>query len=383
MTGASWKHSFFRQLWLRRKTLGTVLPPEPSSFAPSTPQSAPAYRDRSTGLQAYGVIQIILGALVSLFIPLVLLAALMSRNLTGTAMPIGNYFTSCLTYAAFAVLLITLGVGSLRARRWARALTLILSWFTLVIGFLATVLMTAVLPTAFAAAVRTAAARNPGNANLPTGVTAVVLTVMIVLFAVFLVVIPLAFVLFYGRADVEQTCRHRDPVDRWTDRCPLPVLAASLLFAVAAFYYLLQSFTTPLVPFFGKYLTGVPGAAACLVLAAIDALLALWFFRVQILGWRIGVLWVALRTISTAVTDRRGNLLQAYQGLGWKQAQIDLIARNPMLRGHVILWWNLVYLLVGLGYLIWIKRYFPAPASYGGEPAIPQPVSSPDPGQSV
>lgn len=353
--------------------MDTSFPPEPPAFTqPSMLVSASApggYRDRSTGLQVFGVIQIILGALVALFIPMVLLGAVMSRRMTGMAMPMGTYMMACLTYAVLAIALVTPGIGLIRARRWAWALTLILSWFSLIIGVFVTVLMTAVLPSSFAAGLRKAAASNPGASGLSTGVSAVILTFVIVLFAVFLVAIPLAFVLFYRRKDVEATCKHRDPVERWTDRCPLPVLAASLLFAGAAPYYLVLSFTTPLVPFFGRYLTGVSGAIGCLVLAALDAFLAVWFFRVRLLGWWVGMVSLALRIISAAITFAHGDLLQAYSRLGWKQAQIEAMSSSPVLRGRLVLWWSSVYLLVILGYMVWIKRYFhPARADVGSQP---------------
>ena len=351
--------------------MDAAFPPESSDFSPpaSPPASvSPSYRDRSTGLQVFGVIQIVLGALVALFIPLVLLGAVMSRKMTGSAMPMGTYLMTCLTYGALAIVLVTLGIGSIRARRWAWALTLILSWFWLIIGALATVLITAVLPSSFATGLRKAAAANPGAGELPTGVTAVILTFVIVLFAVFLVAIPLAFVLFYRRKDVEVTCKRRDSVECWTDRCPLPVLAASLLFAGAAPYYLFLSFATPLVPFFGKYLTGVPGAIGCFVLAALDAFLAVWFFRVRLLGWWVGIFSLALRIISAAITFARGDLMQAYSRLGWKQAQLEAMSRSPVLRGHIVLWWSLLYLLAGLGYMVWIKRYFhAAPVDAGSQ----------------
>ena len=341
--------------------MDATFPPELPGFSELSASTRGGYRDRSTGLQVFGVIQIILGALVALLIPMALLGAVMSRKMTGTVMPMGTYLMTCLTYGSLAIVLITLGIGSIRARRWAWALTLILSWFSLIIGVFATVFMTAVLPTAFAVGLRKAAAANPGAGDLPTGVTAVILTFIIVLFAVFLVAIPLAFVLFYRRQDVEATCKRRDPVDRWTDRCPLPVLAASLLFACAAPYYLFLSFTTPLVPFFGKYLTGIPGGIGCLVLAAIDGCLAVWFFRVRLFGWWVGVISSALRTISAAITFARGDLMQAYSHLGWKQAQIEAMSSSPMLRGRLVLWWGLLYLLVILGYMVWIKRYFHVP----------------------
>ncbi len=342
-------------------------------LVPAVPDisSQPSYRDRSTGLQVFGVIQIILGGLVLLGIPLILLGAIMSRKMTGTTMPMGTYLLGALNYGVIAIVLITLGIGSIRARRWAWALTLILSWVWLAGGVLGTTLITAVLPSAFASGFRRAAAVNPNGAELPTGIVAVILTFVIMGFAVFLVVLPLIFVLFYRRKDVEETCKRRDPVERWTDRCPLPVLAASLLFACGAAYYLLMSFTTPMIPFFGRYLTGIPGAIGCLMHAVIDAVLAVWFFRKQLLGWWVAIAVLILQTISAAITFTRGDLLQAYSRLGWKSAQLQAMSDNPMFHGHLMLWWSLLFLLLYLGYMVWVKRYFVTPPIY----ANPQPVA--------
>jgi hypothetical protein len=277
-------------------------------------------------------------------------------------MPWGGYALSLVSYAFAAVVMITLGVGSIRARRWARALTLILSWACLFIGIMMTVFLTAMLPATFVTAVHRASAMNPNTGAMPTGVLAVILTFIIVLFSIFLIILPLAFLLFYRRQDVEDTVKHRDPVERWTDRCPLPVLAASLLFAWACPYYLMMSFTTPLIPFFGRYLTGMPGAVGCLVFAAVDAYLAYSLFRLQLTGWWVAMTALVLRTASAAITFARGNLLQAYSKMGWRDAQLQMMRESPMFRSHLILWWSVGFLLAFLGYMVWIRRYFRLPS---------------------
>jgi hypothetical protein len=352
----------------------TFFPPDSPGFplpAAPTPVSLPRdYRDRSTGLQVFGVIQIILGMMAAFGIPLMLLGAVMSRKMTGTAMPIGTYMSACLTYGSTSIFLITLGIGSIRARRWGYALTLIVSWMWLIMGTLVTVMITAVMPAAFASGFRKAAAANPNAGTLPAGVMAVILTIIIIVFAVFFIVLPLVFVLFYRREDVKETCRRRDPVERWTDRCPLPVLAASLIFAFAAPYYLMIAVTTPLIPFFGRWLTGIPGAGGCIVLAAIDAFLAISFFRLKLVGWWVAMASLTLRVVSIALTYSRGNLLQAYSQLGWRQSQLQAMSGNPMLRGNLVLWWSLVYILVFFGYIFWTKRYFPAGSTTLQPPAV-------------
>jgi hypothetical protein len=321
---------------------------------------------------AFGIVQIIVGGLVSLGIPLMLLGALMSRKMGAGSAPIRGYVVPIVSYGLIAVLMITLGIGSIGAKRWAHALSLILSWAWLFVGIMMTIFLTALLPTTFATAFHRASLTNPDAPPISTGVLAVILTLIIVLFSIFLVFLPLALLLFYRRKDVAETVRHRDPVERWTDRCPLPVLAASLLFAWASPYYLLMSVTTPLIPFFGRYLTGLPGILGCLLFAAVDAYLAYSLFRLRIVGWWIALGALTLRAVSAVVTYARGDLLQAYARMGWKDAQLQVMNASPMFRSHMILWWSVGFLLAFLAYMIWIKRYF-RPAA---DPTTMTPVPS-------
>ena len=196
----------------------------------------PGYRDRGTGLVIFGVLQIILGLLAALMVPLVALGAFMSRLGPGGAMRPGQFISGSrhLRIPRGSSHWI-LGIGSLQMKRWAHALTLVTSWYGLITGALVTVLLTAALPVAM----RSALAQAQQNAPRPspaisTGVMAVILTVIIIFAAVFLILVPIAFVVFYSRADVAETCRRRDPIPRWTDRTPLPVLGASVVLAIGA-----------------------------------------------------------------------------------------------------------------------------------------------------
>ena len=365
--------------------MDTPLPQEPFGASVSQPQATsppaaiapPVYRDRSTGLVAFGIIQIVLGAFSLLLIPLLLLGVLMSRRTTG-ALPPGNYVLTVMTYLLTAIVLVTLGVGSIRARRWAWALTLVSSWIWLVAGILMTVLLTATLPATFMTAMRTAAASRANAPPIAKGVIAVILTFIIAMGAIFLVVLPIIFLIFYRQKDVEETCRHRDPLERWTDRCPLPVLAASLIFAWGAVHCVGMSLATPLLPFFGRYLTGPRASIGLLLLAALDAFLAYSVFRLQRQGWWIGLAGMALGLTSAAVTFRRADLLQAYAKMGWSQGQLQMMSANPGFHSGVYLYLGLGFSVIFLGYMIWIKRYFAAPAvagSAGTEPSYPTPLA--------
>ena len=114
-----------------------------SDFAP-----AASYRDRSTGLTIFGIIQILLGGFCALMCPLALFGLMMSRKISGISTPMGSQFLAIAWYVGLAAIFIALGIGSIQARRWAQALSLILSYIWLISGSLIVVLITAVMPIA-------------------------------------------------------------------------------------------------------------------------------------------------------------------------------------------------------------------------------------------
>ncbi len=352
--------------------------PEPTIVAPVVavaavplPPVAPlpsevlTYTDRSTGLMVFGVLQIILGCLAALMVPLAALGAFMSRLAPGASMRPGQFVSGVSTYGFMAVVLLGLGIGSVQMKRWARALTLVTSWYWLIMGALITVLLTAVLPVTMRSALAQMKQSGPNAASqeMSTAVMAVMLTLIIIFMAVFLVVVPIAFVIFYSLKDVAETCRHRDPVERWTDRTPLPVLFASVVLFTGAMYLLLTGITMPMFPFFGRYLTGVAGAAGLLAMGALDIYLAIALFRLQVAAWWIAIFTLALRLSSMALTYAKADLMTAYSRMGMSDAQLQMMNSSPMLRGHVLLWWSLLSMVFFFGYLVWLKRYFKTPSA--------------------
>jgi hypothetical protein len=351
-----------------------VVPANLPRITPPPPPDEPVYRDRGTGLVIFGVFQIILGLLAALMVPLVALGAFMSRLPPGGSMRPGQFISGVTTYAFLAAALVALGIGSVQMKRWARALTLLTSWYWLIVGALITVLMTAVLPVAMRGALAQAQQNAPGGPSpgMSTGIMAVVLTLIIIFAAFFLVAVPIAFVAFYGRKDVAETVRRRDPHERWTDRTPLPVLGASVALFTGSMYLLLVGLTTPLFPFFGRYLTG-PAAAACFAaLAALDVYVAIALFRLQSSGWWIAVLVAPVRLLSMILTYRAADLMQAYSKVGMSDEQLKVLNSSPMFRGHIILWCSLISVVLFFGYLLWLKRYFKMPASATGDAHLVQ-----------
>lgn len=317
------------------------------------------YPDRSTGLTVFGIILVILGLMCLLIVPFTLLSIIIARK-TSSVMPAGVYVMSIGTYVLAAGILIALGVGSIRKKRWGRNLTLVVSWLWLIYGSISLIMITIALPAGFAAGFHAAAAKNPNAPPLPAGIAAVILTMIVAFFAVLFVVVPIIFVLFYRRNDVEATCNRLDPKPSWTEQVPLPVLAASLICAVGALYYFQISVTIPVFPFFGKYLTGVAASATCMGLAVLEAFLSVALFRKQIAAWWIAVSVSVFRLVALALTVPKANLLEVYSKMGYSSAQIQMIQSSGLYRSGGLLWAGVLFLTLFLGYLLYIKRYFSA-----------------------
>src|ERR1043165_8124867 len=122
------------------------------------------HSDRSTGLVFFGVLQVLLGLLAVLFL---LRTAATARV---------NVAQSLFFFSVAAFYFVVPGIGSMRGRRWARALIAAVSGAWTVLGTFGFVLMFVVMPQA------------------PT-------TTAIALFAIFGVVLPLALTLFYSSRD--------------------------------------------------------------------------------------------------------------------------------------------------------------------------------------
>ena len=68
--------------------------------------------------------------------------------------------------------------------------------------------------------------------------------------------------------------------------CPLPVLAMCLWLAFSVAMMLLMPVTgMSVMPFFGMFITGLPGALFCLAIAAVWGLAAWWLYQLDERGW--------------------------------------------------------------------------------------------------
>ena len=316
------------------------------------PNPPPSHRDRRTGLILFGTLEILLGCLCLLMIGFMVLGQQMLARSTGAPASMRMMIPGMLFYAGAAVAFVWLGVGSIQCRRWARALVLILAWVWLFTGLLLVPIMAWLMP-------RIMASAPAGAQALPVSATVVIVVVQIAFMSAFFILLPGALVLFYRSRNVKETCEARDPVRRWTDACPLPVLAGVCLMAWGTILMLglaLSGFA--MLPFFGILLTGLPGTLAMIGVACVVFWIGRNWYRLKVSGWWALVAVTIVFAISNALTFARVDLIEVYQKLGYPQAQIDLIQRQGWMTNSFMARGSLIWVLPMLGYLLWVKRYF-------------------------
>lgn len=262
--------------------------------------------DRSAGLIIFGIVQILVGIACGWM----LLGTVASPQTAATA-------SAVFVFGLAAFHFITAGVGSIKARRWARALSLVVGALWLVAGVISTIATVIVSPKI--------------GAPLDTRTMAMLAVSIIV---------PAALVVFYRRDDVRLTCERRD-VRRWTDRVPAPVLALVVVMGFAT-AWLLVNLSRPAVPLFGTVLTGATASLTLLALAALCGTLTVHLFRLKESAWWTVVL---LQVIGCAVA-----------GASMLRGGGDLY-RDPAVLTLILASW--------IGYFVFLlslRRYFVATA---------------------
>ena len=99
-------------------------------------EQKPGFKDKKTVLTVLGILQIIFGSFCALMVPLMIfgmIASAVACRDTAQAVNIKMMITGILFYALIAAWFIIMGIGSVKARRWARALILLSSWLWLIL----------------------------------------------------------------------------------------------------------------------------------------------------------------------------------------------------------------------------------------------------------
>ncbi len=314
-----------------------------------------SYKDRSTGLVIFGCMTIVLGLVSALFVPLMLFGQAMAARNTGAATPVSAILPGVFIYGILAVVLVWLGIGSMMARRWARALLLIFSWGWLVIGVFVLIFMMIFIPKIMG---NLPTNGTPDHRALPGAAIGIAMVVMFLVFGVVFVILPAVWTYFYQSRHVKATCETRDPEPGWTDACPLPVLALCLW----ALFSMVTMLIMPIAghgvtPFFGMFLTGWAGGLFYLILAGIWGFAAWLLYRMDQRGWWLILIAICVFMVSALLTYAQHDVTEMYRLMGYPEAQIEQIQKSGLFAGNGMFWITLVSALPFLGFLFYVKKF--------------------------
>ncbi len=307
------------------------------------------FRDRKGWLIFFGIVEILMGLVCLLLLGFMLLALVFASNsaASAAAVPLKTLIGALFMYGLLAAFFITMGIGSILSRRWARAIMLMVSALWLSFGSIVLIMMFSLLPQMFSGPAMNGQQVQPE-------IVAAAKAVIVVFAIIFFVIVPVVLFLFYRSPNVKATCEQRDPQLRWTDR-PLPVLSLSLISGLMAVGMALAMFTN-VVPFFGITLTGIPAMIYEVTFGAIAAWSAWRLYQQRMQGWRAVAGLTALGSLSWMVTLLRGDMLDMYRAYGVTGKELQQMAVIAELQHSTAFWLaTILSVLVWCGYL-WFAR---------------------------
>ncbi len=188
--------------------------------------------------------------------------------------------------------------------------------------------------------------------------------IMVAFMLLFYIVIPGALFLFYRSPHVRSTCEVRDPKGRWTDHCPLPVLALSLLTSFGAVGTLALLGFRCVFPFFGFLMDGAGGCVRILALSGTMLYLGRGLYRLQIDAWRLLLAVIVIMANSGTITFWRIDLVTMYTSMGVDSHVVTAAAKMGQM--NFLRWMTPIWFFPWFGWLLFVRRYFPKSSTTAG-----------------
>ncbi len=273
---------------------------------------------------------------------------------TTSAMPMGlkTVLPGILFYSLLAAWFICLGIGSIKVRRWARILSLAGSWIWLFTGTAGFVWVLLVTPDIYSTMSETG--------QIPPEMTDILKYFTFGFSLVIYIVLPGILILFYGREDVKNTCEKIDPAIRWTDKCPLPVLALSLTLGFGGISIAGLFFYGSAVPFFGTIICGTAGSILLAITILFLAYLSWGSYRLKMNAWRGTFVFTIIGSISIVITFLRIKLFEFYEKMNFPENQIEMMQQFNFMKNQDFALYMGFISLAYLLFILYTHKYFAA-----------------------
>jgi hypothetical protein len=140
----------------------------------------------------------------------------------------------------------------------------------------------------------------------------------------------------------------------------MPVLAISLMGALSVVSMPAALAYHSVVPMFGSFISGSAGSVAILLLALVAAYLAWGTYRLQMAAWWGTLLMGVAGILNGVITFSRTNLMEMYEKMEMPADQLEIIRKSGLVESMSpwMPWTMLVTGVLGLGYLLYVRRYF-------------------------
>ena len=303
------------------------------------------FKDRTAGLIVFGAVQILFGIGALCFIFSFAAASELQSRQGIPPPPRAAIVTNIVMYAILACYFFSAGIGSIRRRRWARALSVVVSALWLALGIMSIIFLGVLMPHI--------------KQILPPSQGSLMFAILFCTLAVIYVVIPGVLFLFYRSAHVKATVDAHDQKIRWTDRVPLPVLALVLLMAFSA-VATLAALGYNVVPLFGTILTGASATIVLIAFAGLFGFLAVQFYRLKRSAWWTLVLLQFIGLLTGIATVSMTDFDKMYEQMGFMTPQVRAMNLTHIYREPVV-WFAMG--MVWVAFLAWIlslRTYFDA-----------------------
>lgn len=304
-------------------------------------------RDHSKGLAVFGTLEIGLGVMAFAFAMFLLVLA-SETGLGG--MKASHYWIAMGFLFYMTGWFCVMGMGSIKALRWARTLMLVGSWVTLFFGTLALAVVLYLLPWVY----NLLADSGIFSPQRALGALYVGLPVLVVLQLVF----PLAAILFYSLKGVQTTCERRNPGPCWTDRSPLPLMAMGFVSGFGVSTVLLGATTNYVVFVFGRIWTGFPGFVVVAALASACGYVGWGAFTRKMPAWWAAYAVILLTSSSMMLTFAELEMDRLYERMGYSPDQIASLQQLQFVSPAVLTFVSCIWGIMACTYLVWVRDCF-------------------------
>lgn len=324
---------------------------------------APPYKDRRGWLVAFGVIEILLGATSLLLGVVALISALIIKTPHGSGMPSGAHSAGMAVGVGFYVVIATFflvaGIGSILRRNWARILMLVGSVVWLSVGALATLSLLFLFP-------RIWAMQHPAS-PAAQHVEHIVMGGIVLMAIVFVILLPLTFLIFYSRKSVKATCLAREgtpaPAATLSRKLPIPVIVLVVWESLGAISMLpLLIFPVRATFLFGYTLRGWTAVVLMLSFSALSAAAAWLIFRRRLAGWTISFWKLLSFGASAGVSLATGSVSRLFVEMGPPRGQEQFAQLFPQFT-MLLMVAALIACAAYLALLIYSRRFFLSPTA--------------------